>query len=263
MGEDSKYLTEEEVISSHNLFGSTLYDKLNNKKTFEGEDDNSKSELEYLSIIRNIRDKQPELYERIKRMPKKARTARHSNLLPNSLISFFRKGKLKKFYTNASGGGANEIDFLVAVDYFLCSNDAQRITMPRDYYQLLDKNKQAFEEITSDEINDTEQTKGGRSNASFVIKYIETIRKYSKFTEEDEEYLRDTIQALKMGTVPKKKIQVLKQELEKENNPIKAYAILKSYLHKINNSPASSSEPVFNKREIILSLYLKEEPNAL
>ena len=56
-------------------------------------------ELEYLQVIRNIRDNNPELFKKIKNLPKKARTSKKYQPIKNDiLLSFFRKGMLKKFY---------------------------------------------------------------------------------------------------------------------------------------------------------------------
>ena len=71
LGEDAKYLTDGEEIGSQELF-----DTLSNKKTYtgEGDEDEGDSELEYLEMMRSLRDQQPELFEKIKRLPKKARS---------------------------------------------------------------------------------------------------------------------------------------------------------------------------------------------
>ncbi len=69
LGADARLLTEGEEIISHDLFA-----KWNSKKTITGEDENEETELKFLTEIRTIRDKQTELFERIKRLPKKARS---------------------------------------------------------------------------------------------------------------------------------------------------------------------------------------------
>ena len=71
LGADARLLTEGEEIISHDLFA-----KLNSKKTITGEDEDEETELEFLTEIRTLRDKQPDLFERIKRLPKKARSTR-------------------------------------------------------------------------------------------------------------------------------------------------------------------------------------------
>jgi len=99
LGEDARYLTEEEIVSSHELFGDSLYKRLTSKKTYQGDDDGEgRSELEYLKFIRDIRDNEPGLFEKIKLLPKKARSARDNDAESDLLLTFFRKGKLKKFF---------------------------------------------------------------------------------------------------------------------------------------------------------------------
>src|SRR5208282_6494937 len=70
LGADAQLLADGEEIKSHDLFQLLFA-----KSTLTGENDQQESELEYLNIIRNVRDHQPQLFDRIKRLPKKARSA--------------------------------------------------------------------------------------------------------------------------------------------------------------------------------------------
>ena len=116
LGEDAKYLTDEEVVGSFELFGDSLYKKMTSKKTYEEEDEDQKSEFEYLKIIRDVRDDKPDLFKKIKALPKKAQSAKRIELDFNALITFFRKGMLKKFlFTDGKKSG--EIPFFDAVDF--------------------------------------------------------------------------------------------------------------------------------------------------
>src|SRR5258705_70912 len=71
LGADARLLTEGEEIVSHDLFA-----RWNSKKTITGEDEDEETELRFLTEIRTVRDKQSDLFERIKRLPKKARSTR-------------------------------------------------------------------------------------------------------------------------------------------------------------------------------------------
>ncbi len=102
LGADARLLTEGEEIKSHDLFN-----RLTSKKTITGEDGAEESELKYLQVIRDIRDNEPTLFDHIKRLPKKARTARGEKREVGSerrdggsaaLLTYFRKGKLQKFF---------------------------------------------------------------------------------------------------------------------------------------------------------------------
>ncbi|MGH7889838.1 MAG: C-terminal helicase domain-containing protein, partial [Thermodesulfobacteriota bacterium] len=128
LGEDARYITEEEIISTHELFGDALFKKLNDKTSYEGEEE-ADTESKYLKILRDIRDNSPELFEKIKRLPKKARSSRKINndivgalhAVP-LLITFFRKANLKKFLLCA-GEEPKELGFFEAVPFFECKPD--------------------------------------------------------------------------------------------------------------------------------------------
>ena len=55
LGADARLLTEGEEIVSHDLFA-----KWNSKKTITGEDEDEETELKFLTEIRDVRDKQPD-----------------------------------------------------------------------------------------------------------------------------------------------------------------------------------------------------------
>ena len=54
LGEDAQYLTDEEEVTTHELFGEELYERLNDAGTYEGgEPDEGPSELKYERLDRN------------------------------------------------------------------------------------------------------------------------------------------------------------------------------------------------------------------
>ena len=91
LGTDARLLTEGEVIESHKLFS-----RLMSKKSIVGEDEEEESELKYLKIIKDIRDKEPDLFDKIKRLPKKARTARVLNKPPSASKPLAEKEEIQK-----------------------------------------------------------------------------------------------------------------------------------------------------------------------
>lgn len=105
LGEDAKYLSDEEEVTQHDLRGQVLYRKLTSRETFaEDGAEEEESDLAYLRVIRQVRDDDPALFERLKRLPKKARAGWHyitphgdSEVAHDQLVTFFRLGRLKKF----------------------------------------------------------------------------------------------------------------------------------------------------------------------
>lgn len=268
LGGDSAILTEGEPVSSHELFN-----KLLSKDTLTEEDEAEESELKYLRIIEGIRDKNPELFEKIKHLPKKARSAkmfdeRFKEIAeisePNSLMTFFRKGKLMKFFLS-NKKWTFEIDFLTAAKILESLPDEKRTKIPlEEYYEFLDKNKTAFFNATVEELIETER-KGGPSKEKELLKTLKAIQKNAK-TDDQREYFRKVIQSLEEGALPKKTVQRTLRVLEKLDiteiqNPVKVIEILKKEIpaallesHYTEVSPMTDG-----KREVILSLYLTEK----
>lgn len=258
LGEDARYLTEEEELSTHRLFGDTLYNKLSDKKTYQGEEVEEKSELEYLHIIRGVRDQQSELFERIKRLPKKARTGRQESTIEGDrLLTFFRKGKLKKFFLT-DGIESRELTFFEAAERFKCEADTPRHKIPQNYYQMLEQNKAQFDWVTSGEELEKETPKGGLSNEKYIIRRLKAndLRQFKGFTEDDEEFLRAVLRAYEDGVVPRNTSKRLKKALEREAEPLKVLAILRRHIpHTLLQREATTEAFAANPREVILSEY--------
>ncbi|OPY09689.1 MAG: RNA polymerase-associated protein RapA [Syntrophus sp. PtaB.Bin001] len=264
LGEDAKYLTNEEEVSSHELFGDRLFSKLNDKKNLEGEDETERSELAYLKKIREVRDLQPSLFEKIKRLPKKARSSREWMMgsgdepLTNAVITFFRKGKLKKFCL-ANGHEARELTFFEAVDCFECLPDTPRLPLPKDFYPMLERNKQTFDDLTSTETME-KAGYGSKSNETYIIKRLKSreMKNFQGFTDDDENFLRAVLRAFEYGIIPRNTSKRLKQELDREINPLKVLAIFRNNIPPglLMTDARGSRESERQTREVILSEYL-------
>lgn len=264
LGADARLLTEGEEIKSFDLFA-----KLTSKKTITGEDEDEESELEYLKEIRTVRDKQPELFSRIKRLPRKARSTRTAPQLQDvvvqefpSLLTYFRQGQLDKFYLAAQGTAAPaELDFLTAVKVLKPGdNSEKRQAIPPDFYILLDRNKDAFAAATSPENDDAIPRHKGSANDAYMLKRLKAkeIRRYHGFTDDDEAYIRHVIQLLTDGALPKPTTRKVATALKKEIEPLKVLGILR------RDIPATFFQPTraqllhhaLSPREVILSSWM-------
>lgn len=259
LGEDAKYLTEEEVISSHGLFGDTLYKRLTSKETYEGEEEQEpQSELKYLNFIREIRDNEPDLFEKVKRLPKKARSARALQGNGEQLITFFRKGKLKKFFI-AGNEGSRELPFLEAVNLFECDSGTSRSKISRTYYSMLDRNKAQFDLIVSGGDLEPGPARSSRSSEGYVIRRLKTkeFHYYQGFTDDDEEYIRLVLTAYEDGTIPANTTKRIKKAIEREPNPLKVLGILKKNIPGNILGMRQTGQPSDRtRRQVILSEYL-------
>ncbi len=251
LGEDAKYLSDGEEVSSQELF-----DTLNNKKAYTGEEEEGDSELKYLEMMRSIRDKDPDLFDRIKKLPKKARSGKKVKELEHEqLITFFRLGKLKKFYQNQNGK-TKEITFFDAVNLLECEPHTQRASIPMEkYFAMLETNKARFELDTTQQ--DDEKPRGGRSNVQYIEKRLKdpSFRRYKGFTDSDEKFIRGVKQLIQQGLMAKKTAQKIKKELEKEDDPLKMLYILQRHIKTVAVEERQHHKSPM-RREVILSGYL-------
>jgi superfamily II DNA or RNA helicase len=266
LGADARLLTEGEEIKSHDLFA-----KLNSKKTITGEDAEEESELEYLTEIRELRDKNPELFARIKRLPKKARSSRMLapesagplNQLP-ALLTYFRQGRLDKFYAIQHGtSSAAELDFFTAAKILKpCDVSEKRQAIPQEFYSLLDKNKAAFAAATGSEAEDSIAHHKGSANDAYILKRLKTkeIRSYHGFTEDDEAHIQKVIQLLADGALPRPTTKKAAEALKKETGPLRVLGILRRDIPAQFFQPtrAQLSSGDLSPREVILSSYILE-----
>jgi len=275
LGGDAALLTEGEPVGSHELFN-----RLISKKTLTGEEETEESELKYLHVIKEVRDKHPDLFEKIKHLPKKARTAKvaparsviqASSLKPaakhrqDACVTYFRKGKLQKFFMADKSPNAQELDFMTAAKFLESTIDDKKQKLPEKVYDYLDKNKQAFVFATTEEMAEP-QRRGGRDSAAQMLKILKaTVKNTRQFTDEQEHYLKQIIVQLEEGGLPK---QTAKETLKALNalgqdilNPFKVLGILQSHIAKgfLQEHYAELHPRAFGKREVILSMFLVGE----
>jgi len=266
LGADARLLTEGEEIKSHDLFA-----KLTSKTLITGENGEAESELEYLTEIREVRDKHPDLFARIKRLPKKARSTRLLASDPNgtvkqfpSLLTYFRHGRLDKFYVAQDGvDQPAELDFLAAVKVLKPMDDREkRQTVSEAFYPLLDKNKNAFAAATSPEVDDAIPKHKGGANDAYILKRLKAkeIRRYQGFTDDDELFIQQVVQLLTDGALPRPTTKKVAEALKTEVEPLKVLGILRRDIPSLffQATRAQLTHQNLSPREVILSSYLVE-----
>ena len=197
LGEDFKYLSEEEEVSSHKL-----YTILNSKESFEDKANELESELKYLKIIRDIRDTDEELFEKIKKLPKKSKSGRiYKDINKDKTISFIKKGSLKKFFM-ADSEDAEELYFLQAIKHLESQASEKRIKVPKDYFNHLELNKLQFEIALTEEEEIVVGKASKSTNDSKVIKILKAIRRNKTFTDGEEDLIKQMISTWEDGNIP-------------------------------------------------------------
>ncbi|RUM60026.1 MAG: helicase [Persephonella sp.] len=249
LGEDAKYLDPEvEEIDTHKLF--TVINSVRSLTDEEEED----TELEYLKILREIRDNEPELLNKIKRLPKKSKSSKKGE--EKAVITLLKKGKLMKVFITKEDGITEEIDFFEAVKQLKCSPDEKRLKIDKDFYQMLNKNKEEFKKIF---IEEKVKRQSSRNQTFKFITHLKALMNYSELDEESKKFLIKVLEKAKEGVFPEKTLlKRINREIKATNNTLKKVDIIK------NSIPESYLEDEDRREEkddieVVLSVYLKKD----
>ena len=253
LGGDASLLTDGEEIASHSLF-----DRLNSIEDEEEPD----SELKYLKVIKDIRKNDPDLFDQIKRLPKKARSAKKSTANLHSFLTYFRRGKnIQKFFITNNDDDAKEIYFIDAVKLLESLPKTKREKILPEMFNLLEKNKLEFEEILLKEKLDI-SNRDGNDNSAKLLKILKFIKKQSKqFTDNQDAYLDRVIKQLADRGLPTKTIKSIMGMLndlgEGADNSLKVIGVLETVIPDalLKNHYAERNITSTGKSEVVLSMY--------
>lgn len=261
LGEDAKYLTEEEETTNHKLFGENFYDKVTNKDTYNEDESEENSDLKYIKILEDIRDNDNELFNKVKYLPKKSRTARKIKADKNSVITFFRKGALERFYLS-DGETTVNLGFEDAVKYFECDKNCEKQPVPHEFYHLLQANKDEFFKPNEEDDIQVKKT-GGSSNHKYVRLRIDFAIKEGRLTDIQEDYMKKILALYDDGKIINEISKSIKDAIEKELDSVKVYQIIKNNIpetYLTNKTEVKKDENIHT--EIILSEFLIGENNG-
>jgi len=265
LGGDSNILTEGEPVSSHEIF-----DKLTSIDNLV-DNEQEVSELKYLKIIEEIKEKQPDIYEKIKKLPKKARSSKkipnniNCNINKNALLSFIKIDKLKKFYITIDSNEPKELDFISAAQILeSLENEPKLSDIDLDkYYDMLYKNKNAFDYDNDQNVLLNNKTYGIYNKLYNNIKAIQSNFTY-QMTDEQNNYLLNLLNRIYDKSIPYNTIKKILQEFRKLGrdaaNPKIVLDMLQSNIpdNLLESHLAEKNKNENSKKEIILSLYLKK-----
>lgn len=254
LGEDFKYLSEDEQVSSHKL-----YENLTGN--LEDEEDNANLELKYLTLIRKIRDDNIDLFDKIKKLPLKCKSGKKSTYVTGKeTITFIRKGALKTFF-KATDTEAEEITFLDTMKYLECSETEPKINVQDSYYEQLALNKAAFNnKLIGDEIETTEGRTLSQNDAK-IVKMLKAILHSRKFTESQEMTIDKMLRLFESGELSAATSKQIVSDLKtaKSENEVEIYNII------LGNIPidyfADKKDKKQNrkgKKQVILSCYMED-----
>lgn len=251
LGEDFKYLSDEEEVSSQKLFNDLNMD-------LDADEESANPELAYLAIIRQIRDNDVSLFEKIKRLPRKAKTGRNSDKVTGeATLSFIKKGYLKTFFKTESDT-TSQISFIDAVEYLKCEPDEEKISVGKNYFQHYDSNNEAFDYSLVEEEVITTQKVAVAGNDQKIIRYLKALLSVKGFTDEQEDKIKRMIEVWENGDIPANDTKNILKSIKNIDDPIQAYYQIEGQLDdKYFEGRKVVASKVDGEKQVILSCYMK------
>ena len=252
LGEDFKYLSEDEEVNSHKL-----YDEL--MKNLDEDEEGINPELVYLAEIRKIRDNDLALFDKIKKLPLKAKTGKKSNKVSkNSTVSFIRKGALKKFFICSED--TSELTFLDAMRYIKADVSEKSYVVQENYFDHLSNNKLAFDDILTEELEVTIEKPAVGGNDAKVLKVLKAILKSRKFTDIEEQNIYKMIELWENGEIPSGITKQIIKDIKNIDDEVSAYNEIYDRIPDIYfNNDKQHLQKKSVKKQVILSVYLNSE----
>jgi len=252
LGEDSKYLSDEEIVSSQKLF-----DDLNSN--LDGEEESTSPELAYLAVIRQIRDDDKPLFDKIKRLPKKSKTGRNSDKVKEeSTVTFIRKGALKEFFLS-SAKGTKQVSFIETARMLECKPDEPKVNVGSAYYDHYDLNNKAFDEsLIQEDIIEVSKAPL-RGNDLKVVQVLKVLQNEPSLTEDQENIVSRLIRAYENGDIPQNITKDIVKELGQTEDLGTTFFVISNqipdqYLYERRDAVLQTE----GDKQVILSCFMKE-----
>lgn len=250
LGEDFKYLSDEEDVSPKKLFSDL-------NKDMDADEERTNPELGYLAIIRQIRDNDPTLFSQIKRLPKKAKAGKTSGLVEeNTTVSFIRKGALKTFFQ--TNGETKQLSFMEAIKLIQSEPEDTKASIGSDFYDQYDKNSLAFDDFLVEEETVSTEKAMVTGNDAKIIRLLKAMKNTPTLTDDQEEKIDILIKRWEDGEIPSriskdvvKKSKVVGDVLELYYEIMKL--VPESYFEEKKSQPGK----VEGEKQVILSCYIK------
>ena len=254
LGEDFKYLSDEEDVSPKKLFSDLNRD-------MDDDEESTNPELGYLAIIRQVRDNDPTLFSQIKRLPKKAKAGKASEYVSdNTTIGFIRKGALKSFFQ--TNGETKQLSFMEAIKLIQAEPEEPKVSIGSDFYDHYGKNSTAFDDMLVEEDTVSTEKVMLTGNDAKIIRMLKAMKNEPTLTDDQEEKIVILIKRWEDGEIPSK----ISKDVMKKSRVVKDvlelyFEILKMVPESYFEEKKSQQGKVDGEKQVILSCYIKSGGN--
>ena len=142
-----------------------------------------------------------------------------------------------------------------------CKENETKLKLPKEYFDLLSKNKDYFDQILT-KSEEEKTSRRGRSNERQLIEILKSLKREVTFTDDDQELRRRLLRAFEDGVIARMTGKTILKEIQDNklaSEPLKILAAFRKNISDRFLDETIREKVVFGgKREIILSEYLSK-----
>lgn len=251
LGEDFKYLSDAEEVSSQKLFSDL-------NQNLDEDEESTNPELAYLAIIRQLRDNDPKLFDKVKRLPKQSKAGKmYDGYDDDRTVTFIRKGALKTFFL-ADDTCTKQLSFMEAIKLIQADPDTKKVSIGSKYYEHLASNSEAFDYSLVEEEEISLEKPMVTGNDAKVIRLLKAMHHDPRFTDDQEEILDKLISLWENGEIPSKVGKDVMKKTKVVTDTLELYyEIMKLVPPSYLEEKKAKQAKVDGEKQVILSCYLK------
>jgi superfamily II DNA/RNA helicase/HKD family nuclease len=225
LGEDSQIYSPDEETETFGLFDKEIEEEKDEKLT-------------YLMMIRDIKDKTPELFKRIKNMPLRARVGRDNKDFNQSTICYIKDNKRDAFILVKGNKETEELTFLETVKIFEADILEKAIALHSQHHEqvqsgiLLFSNLLEKEKAKDKKIDTTQGPNEKKANT-----YLDAILNLDLTSEEEKTLIIKAKDALRQGRFQNLQRDINKFQRTLKKTPLKPAIILEQIIEIIKAYP--------------------------
>ena len=244
LGEDSQIYSSDEEFGTFGLFDNDP-DKERDEK------------LNYLMMIRDIKEKTPGFFKQIKNMPFRARVGRHNNDLNQSTICYIKDSKRDAFILVKNNEETEELTFLETVKIFEAKILEKAIALHAKHHDQVQTGILLFSDLLEKEkAKDKKADTTQGPNEKKANSYLDALLNLALTNEEERALIIKAKEALRQGRFQNLQRDINKFQRALKNFPLKPAIILEKVIEILKGYPLMNkkAEHEFEKKIVRVNI---------
>ncbi len=248
LGEDSQIYSPDEVTESFGLF--------------DKDPDNERDEkLDYLMHIRDLKEKDPDLFKRIKTMPLRARVGRKDRMQPDTTIAFIRDQKRDAFLFAHADGRVEELTFLETAKRFQCVVHERATKLHNLHHEQVQAAVERFRaQVEAEKAQDKKVDVSQGPNEKKALMFLDAFLSLPFIADEEKVTINFAKDAIRRGRFQNLQRDVNKLQKSQSKVKVQAAVLLESLLKILNSYPLNEPEELVTSAPTVPVLVAPIEP---